>query len=216
MQWSVCVQFQLTEMRLTAEESVREREFYYGKLREIEILCQTPRICEDSVSGCLNVREFAWCYFYILDHTLIIWIPNQVVRNTKEKSIHSRSGSSMMMWYALIATCLPPVDCESDRANSVCSKWRRGQTDCSKDSNGVCRSSFHWWWRGSWPREWNMNRLLMHYTLVQKCLCKVGGLKTSPYSMVLIAPACLWWFGCESCMVAVYDLKSSWSVLSCW
>eukprot|EP00210_Caulerpa_lentillifera_P005775 g5522.t1 len=35
---------QLTEMRMTAEESVREREFYYGKLREIEILCQTPTI----------------------------------------------------------------------------------------------------------------------------------------------------------------------------
>lgn len=40
---------QLTEMRQTAEESVREREFYYGKLREIEILCQTPRICDNPV-----------------------------------------------------------------------------------------------------------------------------------------------------------------------
>ncbi|GMH42285.1 hypothetical protein BSKO_10204 [Bryopsis sp. KO-2023] len=40
---------QLTEMRLTAEESVREREFYYGKLREIEILCQTPRVCDDPI-----------------------------------------------------------------------------------------------------------------------------------------------------------------------
>eukprot|EP00210_Caulerpa_lentillifera_P008262 g7884.t1 len=37
---------QLTEMRMTAEESVREREFYYGKLREIEILCQTPVVCD--------------------------------------------------------------------------------------------------------------------------------------------------------------------------
>lgn len=37
---------QLTEMRMTAEESVREREFYYGKLREVEILCQTPVICD--------------------------------------------------------------------------------------------------------------------------------------------------------------------------
>jgi len=40
---------QLTDMRMTAEESVREREFYYGKLREIEILCQTPTICDEPI-----------------------------------------------------------------------------------------------------------------------------------------------------------------------
>lgn len=37
---------QLTELRLQAEECLREREFYYGKLREIEILCQTPKITD--------------------------------------------------------------------------------------------------------------------------------------------------------------------------
>eukprot|EP00210_Caulerpa_lentillifera_P008272 g7893.t1 len=37
---------ELTEMRTTAEESVKERDFFYSKLREIEILCQSTVICD--------------------------------------------------------------------------------------------------------------------------------------------------------------------------
>ncbi|CAD7697315.1 unnamed protein product [Ostreobium quekettii] len=40
---------QVSELRLQAEESLREREFYYGKLREVEILCQTPNICDNEM-----------------------------------------------------------------------------------------------------------------------------------------------------------------------
>lgn len=31
---------QMNEMRLTVDSLERERDFYYGKLREIEVLCQ--------------------------------------------------------------------------------------------------------------------------------------------------------------------------------
>mmetsp|Transcript_13995 Transcript_13995/g.30263 ORF Transcript_13995/g.30263 Transcript_13995/m.30263 type:complete len:275 (+) Transcript_13995:190-1014(+) len=37
---------QLAEMRSRAEAFEKEKDFYYSKLRDIELLCQTPTICE--------------------------------------------------------------------------------------------------------------------------------------------------------------------------
>jgi hypothetical protein len=41
---------QLSELQLTAATHLEEREFYFGKLRDIEVLCQMDEIKDQLVS----------------------------------------------------------------------------------------------------------------------------------------------------------------------
>jgi RP/EB family microtubule-associated protein len=42
----VALQEQATELKLKVETAERERDFYFEKLRDIEILCQAPELQE--------------------------------------------------------------------------------------------------------------------------------------------------------------------------
>lgn len=45
----------MTELKLKVDNVERERDFYFDKLRDIEILCQMPLLQS------IPVRAFLWC-----------------------------------------------------------------------------------------------------------------------------------------------------------
>ena len=40
----ILISMQITELKLSVDSLEKERDFYFGKLRDIEILCQSPEI----------------------------------------------------------------------------------------------------------------------------------------------------------------------------
>lgn len=41
-----CLERQVMELKLKVDNAERERDFYFDKLRDIEILCQTPGLAD--------------------------------------------------------------------------------------------------------------------------------------------------------------------------
>lgn len=48
-QWIFTLVVQIASLEVTADTAAKERDFYFGKLRDIEILCQTPGLQHDKV-----------------------------------------------------------------------------------------------------------------------------------------------------------------------
>ena len=42
----------MTDLKIKVDDVERERDFYFDKLRDIEILCQTPEVASVPVSPC--------------------------------------------------------------------------------------------------------------------------------------------------------------------
>jgi RP/EB family microtubule-associated protein len=61
---------QVTELKLKVDNVERERDFYFDKLRDIEILCQMPLLQSIPVSIVLVLLP-AWCQRYTTLHTAI-------------------------------------------------------------------------------------------------------------------------------------------------
>lgn len=50
--WCLGCPHQATELKLKVETAERERDFYFEKLRDIEILCQAPELQVHAVLAC--------------------------------------------------------------------------------------------------------------------------------------------------------------------
>jgi len=61
---------QVTELKLKVDNVERERDFYFDKLRDIEILCQMPLLQSIPVSIVLVLLP-AWVKRYTILHTAI-------------------------------------------------------------------------------------------------------------------------------------------------
>lgn len=46
---SISIAMQITELKLSVDSLEKERDFYFAKLRDIEILCQCPEIEQSPV-----------------------------------------------------------------------------------------------------------------------------------------------------------------------
>ena len=53
----VALDMQLTELKLKVDTAERERDFYFDKLRDIEILCQNPALQAIPVRKCDHVCQ---------------------------------------------------------------------------------------------------------------------------------------------------------------
>ena len=55
---------QLAETKLKVDTVERERDFYFDKLRDIEILCQMPELQSIPVHpvACLQQQQLCWCF----------------------------------------------------------------------------------------------------------------------------------------------------------
>ena len=62
---------QLAETKLRVDSVERERDFYFDKLRDIEILCQMPELQSVPVRPCLLIGPFA-CTTQHLQHAAAV------------------------------------------------------------------------------------------------------------------------------------------------
>lgn len=55
-EFELCHSMQITELKLYVDSLEKERDFYFAKLRDVEILCQTPEIEGSLVMPCSTTK----------------------------------------------------------------------------------------------------------------------------------------------------------------
>ncbi|GBM92453.1 Microtubule-associated protein RP/EB family member 3 [Araneus ventricosus] len=60
---------QLAEMKVTVDGLERERDFYYGKLRDIEVLCQDQEMSEDKQAFVEQILEILYATEEVTSHS---------------------------------------------------------------------------------------------------------------------------------------------------
>lgn len=73
---------QITELKLSVDSLEKERDFYFAKLRDIEILCQSPEIEHLPVLSFRSSLLFTLIHMYF--HNRHINTPTYIKRYTKK------------------------------------------------------------------------------------------------------------------------------------
>lgn len=78
-----CFRLQITDLKLSVDVLEKERDFYFAKLRDIEILCQDPELEN------LPVREFQQvCYTVVY----------KFAKHFEHISIHEVNDFELKIW----------------------------------------------------------------------------------------------------------------------